>query len=135
VDVAALDVLDADAARHDAPLSAVTQCVMLCWKGGRAMSSVTRSIRIDAEVLHTFERLAEATGRSTNFLMADALTQYAAEKAYLAEAVEEGLRDLREGRVLSAAESRVAIERLTSPEARQQAKERAQKDQTRWSGD
>jgi predicted transcriptional regulator len=99
------------------------------------MSTVTRSIRVDEQVLRTFEKLAETTGRSANYLMAEALSQYADEMAYLAAFVEEGLRDTREGRVLSEEASRAALERLTTPEARRQAHDEAQGDPHWWDGD
>ena len=62
---------------------------------------VTITARIDAETASRLSRLAGLEGRSKSWLVAEALKSYLEAELAFVEAVEEGQRDLREGRTLS----------------------------------
>jgi predicted transcriptional regulator len=89
---------------------------------------IVTSIRLPKALQEQLEALAQATGRSRNYLMTEALQQYVEEKAWLVAQIEEGLRDAEEGRVLSEEETEAFLDRLTRPEqlndARREVEER-----------
>jgi predicted transcriptional regulator len=62
---------------------------------------VTITARIDAELAARLSRLSELEGRSKSWLVGEALKSYLEAELAFIEAVEEGRRDLREGRTLS----------------------------------
>lgn len=61
------------------------------------MSTSTFSVRIEDALREQYDQLAQATDRSRNDLMKDALEQYAAEKLAKIALVQEGLDQLRAG--------------------------------------
>ena len=80
------------------------------------MSMIVTSIRLPKALQDQLEVLAQATGRSRNYLMTEALQQYVDEKTWLVAQIEEGLRDVEEGRVLTEEETEIFLDRLTTPE-------------------
>ncbi len=62
------------------------------------MSTSTFSVRIEDALREQYDQLAQATDRSRNDLMKDALEQYAAEKLAKIALVQEGLDKLQAGR-------------------------------------
>ncbi|HZU76646.1 MAG TPA: ribbon-helix-helix domain-containing protein, partial [Dehalococcoidia bacterium] len=62
------------------------------------MSTSTFSVRIEDALREQYDQLAQATDRSRNDLMKDALEQYAAEKLAKIALVQEGLDQLQAGR-------------------------------------
>jgi predicted transcriptional regulator len=67
---------------------------------GEYMGTSTFSVRIDDALRDQYDQLAQATDRSRNDLMKDALEQYAAEKLAKIALVQEGLDQLRAGQGL-----------------------------------
>ena len=61
------------------------------------MSTVATTIRISDGLAATYDRLAEATGRSRNHLMHEALEQYAVTEGWQIEQVRATLARLQDG--------------------------------------
>jgi predicted transcriptional regulator len=81
-----------------------------------AMSkSVTIAARVDADLDHELERLAEATGRSKSWLINEALRSYVANEQQFLTAVEEGKQALQAGQVVDHATVVAAFERVVKP--------------------
>ncbi len=64
------------------------------------MEAVTTSIRMPAEVRDHYETLAQALGRTRNELMVDALRQVAIRRLRELAMIQEGIDDMRAGRVI-----------------------------------
>jgi RHH-type rel operon transcriptional repressor/antitoxin RelB len=77
--------------------------------------SVTIAARVDADLDHELERLAEATGRSKSWLINEALRSYVANEQQFLAAVEEGKQALRAGQVVDHATVVAAFERVVKP--------------------
>lgn len=77
--------------------------------------SITIAARIDADLDHEVERLAEATGRSKSWLVNEALRSYVAGERQFLAAVEEGKQALREGKVVDHEMIVAAFEHLVKP--------------------
>lgn len=63
--------------------------------------STTLTIRLDSAVRDQLGRLADATRRTKSFLAAEAVAAYVAREAEIVEGIQEGLEDMRAGRVVS----------------------------------
>ena len=61
------------------------------------MPTIATTIRLSADLAATYDRLADATGRSRNHLMQEALEQYAATEGWQIEQVRATLARLRAG--------------------------------------
>jgi len=64
------------------------------------MKTVIIGARISEDLNRDLARLAEATGRSKSWLVADALTSYVQSERAFIEAVEEGIEAYEEDRVV-----------------------------------
>lgn len=76
------------------------------------MPTVATTIRISNELAVTYERLVEATGRSRNHLMHEALEQYAATEGWQIEQVRATLARLQAGTLQTIPGERVLDEYL-----------------------
>jgi predicted transcriptional regulator len=65
------------------------------------MASETFSIRLSPETKRELEEYARATKRSSAFIVKEAVEAHLAERRAYLEAIEEGLRDVEEGRLIS----------------------------------
>jgi predicted transcriptional regulator len=65
------------------------------------MDAVTTSIRMPREVRDQYETLAQATGRTRNDLMVDALRLVAEERLREIAMIQEGLEQARAGRTIA----------------------------------
>lgn len=65
------------------------------------MDAVTTSIRMPKEVRDQYETLAQATGRTRNDLMVDALRQDAERQLREIAMIQEGLEQARAGRIMA----------------------------------
>ncbi|MBF0305296.1 MAG: CopG family ribbon-helix-helix protein [Alphaproteobacteria bacterium] len=72
--------------------------------------TVPVTVRISPEVNEQLERLAEATSRSKSLLAAEAIGAFVQTESQFVDAVEEGRRAVREGRVVSHHEVRKWLE-------------------------
>ena len=63
----------------------------------------TTSIRLTDEAKAKLAALTAATGRSQSWLLNEAITRYLEEEAWQLQAIEEGLQDAEEGRLVSMA--------------------------------
>lgn len=70
----------------------------------RAMKSVTIGARISPEMNAGLDRLAKLTGRAKSWLLCEAIQAYVAGEEDFIAAVQEGLEDLRAGRVVEHSE-------------------------------
>ncbi len=77
--------------------------------------SVTLAARVDAELDAELERLAAATGRTKSRLISEALRSYVATEQQFLNAVKEGKKALREGKVVDHATVVAAFERIIPP--------------------
>jgi predicted transcriptional regulator len=64
------------------------------------MASETFSIRLSPETKRELEEYARATQRSSAFIVKEAVEAHLAERRAYLEAIEEGLRDVEEGRTI-----------------------------------
>jgi len=64
-------------------------------------NSGTLTIRLPEDQIRRLEELAETTRRSSSALAAEAVANYLKYQKWKAGAIEEGLEDLRAGRVIS----------------------------------
>ena len=64
------------------------------------MKSVTVGARISPELDARLERLAKLTGRAKSWLLCEAIQSYVANEQDFIAAVQEGLSDMRAGRVM-----------------------------------
>jgi predicted transcriptional regulator len=76
------------------------------------VSTVTTTIRIPGELAAAYDRLAEATGRSRNHLMQEALEQYAATEGWQVEQVRATLARLEAGTLQTTPGERVVADYL-----------------------
>lgn len=88
------------------------------------MASATFSIRLDPEVRVQMAHLAEATGRSTNFLINEAVREYLEKERWQIADIEQGLRELEAGDIATEEEAAAVFERITTPRALEQARTR-----------
>lgn len=63
-------------------------------------ASVTLTIRLSTEAKEQLHRLAEATHRTKSFLAAEAIAKYVARESEIIEGIEQGLADMKAGRVV-----------------------------------
>ncbi len=63
--------------------------------------SATVSIRLTPEVKRQLHRLAKATGRSANYLVADAIEIYVQEQQRQLESIRRGFAEIEEGHYIS----------------------------------
>lgn len=61
----------------------------------------TTSVRLTDEAKAQLAALTAATGRSQSWLLSEAITRYLEEEAWQLQAIEEGLQDAEEGRLVS----------------------------------
>jgi predicted transcriptional regulator len=59
------------------------------------------TIRLAPEVIAKLDRLARATARTKSFLVADAIQEYLKVNEWQVEAIEEGVRQADEGRLIT----------------------------------
>jgi predicted transcriptional regulator len=64
------------------------------------MVSETFSVRLSPETKRELEEYARATKRSSAFIVKEAVEAHLAERRAYLEAIEEGLRDVEEGRTI-----------------------------------
>ena len=74
-------------------------------------NEVTISARIPDEINDQLTRLSEATGRTKSWVIKEALRSYLLSESAFLEAIEEGLADIRAGRVTPHEEVRAEIRR------------------------
>lgn len=65
------------------------------------MTTTTLTIRLSAEVKAKLGRLADGTRRSRSYLAAEAVEAYVERELAVIDGIEQGLEDLRAGRVVS----------------------------------
>lgn len=63
-------------------------------------ASATLTIRLTPETKQQLTRLAETTHRTKSFLAAEAIAKYVARESEIIEGIEQGLADMRAGRVV-----------------------------------
>ena len=79
------------------------------------INDVTLSIRLPKEINEILETVAEATDRSRNYLVREAITRYLATEADTVSGIREGLSDITSGSsipheaVMQRAEKRIRI--------------------------
>jgi RHH-type transcriptional regulator, rel operon repressor / antitoxin RelB len=88
------------------------------------MASATFSVRLDPDVKEQMIQLAQATGRSTNFLFNEAVREYLERERWQIADIEQGLRELEAGDIATPEEADAVFERLTTPEAMERARDR-----------
>ena len=93
------------------------------------MASTTFSVRLDPEIRAQMAHLAEATGRSANFLFNEAVREYLEKERWQIADIEQGLRELETGDIATEEEAAAAFERITTPEALEQARARVAREQ------
>ena len=64
------------------------------------MTTTTMTIRLPEEVKDKLGRLAQATRRTPSFLAGEAIAAYVAREAAIVEGIEQGLDDLKAGRLV-----------------------------------
>jgi len=74
--------------------------------------SSTLTVRLPAEVKDRLGRLAQGARRTRSFLAAEAIAAYVERESAIVEAVEEGLRDMRAGRVVPHEQVETELEEL-----------------------
>ena len=83
------------------------------------INDVTLSIRLPKEINEILEAIAEATDRSRNYLVREAITRYLATEADMIANVREGLLDITSGSsipheaVMRRAEKRIGVAKHT----------------------
>ena len=85
------------------------------------MASATFSVRLDPEIKEQMARLAESTGRSTNYLFNEAVREYLERERWQVADIEQGLRELEAGDIATPEEADAVFARITTPEAMQRA--------------
>ena len=65
-----------------------------------ATPSALISVRVPPEVAHRLETLAKVVDRSKSYLAAEAIEEYLALQEWQVQAIQEGLQDLDEGKVI-----------------------------------
>lgn len=85
------------------------------------MAMMVTSLRIPEELRRQFEQLAEATGRSKNYLMTEALGQYVRQQIWQVEKIQGSLERARAGQIVPTADMDALFGRLTTPETLEQA--------------
>ena len=94
------------------------------------MASTTFSVRLDPDVKEQVAQLAQATGRSANFLFNEAVREYLEKERWQIADVEQGLRELEAGDVATPEEADAIFEHITTPEALERARARVASE--RW---
>ena len=69
----------------------------------------TTSVRLTDEAKAQLAALTAATGRSQSWLLSQAITRYLEEEAWQLQAIDEGLQDAEEGRLISTAAASAEI--------------------------
>lgn len=62
--------------------------------------STVVSVRLDTATKERLDKLAAATRRSKSYLAAEAITDYVARELAIVEGIQEGLEDMKAGRVV-----------------------------------
>jgi RHH-type rel operon transcriptional repressor/antitoxin RelB len=93
------------------------------------MASTTFSVRLDPEIKEQMAQLAQATGRSTNYLLNEAAREYLERERWQIADIEQGLRELAQGDIATAEEAEAVFARITTPEALEQARARVAQEQ------
>lgn len=75
------------------------------------MATTTMTIRLPEEVKDKLGRLAQATRRTPSFLAGEAIAAYVAREAAIVEGIEQGLDDLKAGRLVEHDEAMARITR------------------------
>jgi predicted transcriptional regulator len=88
------------------------------------MAMTTFSVRLDPEMKDQMAQLAEATGRSTNYLFNEAVKEYLERERWQLADIEAGLSELAAGDLATPEEVEATFERLTTPAALAQARAR-----------
>lgn len=88
------------------------------------MGTYVTSLRIPAEVRDQYEQLAEATGRTRGYLMAEALATYVRRQLWQVHKIQRSLEHAQTGLIVPTEEMDALFDRLTTSEAL----ERAQRD-------
>jgi RHH-type transcriptional regulator, rel operon repressor / antitoxin RelB len=83
----------------------------------RVVASATFSVRLDPDVKAQMIQLAQATGRSTNFLFNEAVREYLKRERWQIADIEQGLRELEAGDIATPEEADAVFGRITTPEA------------------
>ncbi len=73
-------------------------------------SSTTMTVRVSNEVKEKLDRLAGSTQRSRSFLAAEALSAYVDREFEIIAGIEQGLADIKAGRVVDHDEAMAEIE-------------------------
>jgi predicted transcriptional regulator len=93
------------------------------------MASATFSVRLDPDVKEQMIQLAQATGRSTNFLFNEAVREYLERERWQIADIEQGLRELEAGDIATPEEADAVFERITTPEAMERARDHVAREQ------
>lgn len=75
------------------------------------MATTTMTIRLPEEVKDKLGRLARATRRTPSFVAGEAIAAYVAREAAIVEGIEQGLDDLKAGRLVDHDEAMARIAR------------------------
>jgi predicted transcriptional regulator len=94
------------------------------------MASTALSVRLDPEMKEQMVQLAQATGRSTNYLFNEAVREYLERERWQLADIEQGLAELAAGDIATPEEADATFARLTTPEA--QAQPRARMAAEQW---
>lgn len=93
------------------------------------MASTTFSVRLDPDIKEQMAQLAQATGRSANFLFNEAAREYLEKERWQIADIEQGLRELEAGDVATPEEADAVFERITTAEAMEHARARVATEQ------
>jgi predicted transcriptional regulator len=93
------------------------------------MASTTLSVRLDPETKEQMVQLAQATGRSTNYLFNEAVREYLERERWQLADIEQGLAELAAGDLATAEDVEATFGRITTPEALAQARARVAAEQ------
>jgi RHH-type transcriptional regulator, rel operon repressor / antitoxin RelB len=88
------------------------------------MSMTTFSVRLDPEMKEQMAQLAQATGRSTNYLFNEAVREYLDRERWQLADIEAGMAELAAGDIATPGEVEAVFARISSPGALAQARAR-----------
>jgi len=88
------------------------------------MATALFSVRLDPEMKEQMAQLAQATGRSTNYLFNEAVREYLERERWQLADIEAGLAELAAGDIATPEEAEAVFARLTNPAALAQARAR-----------
>ncbi|HWE62448.1 MAG TPA: CopG family ribbon-helix-helix protein [Chloroflexota bacterium] len=93
------------------------------------MASTTFSVRLDPDMKEKMIELAQATGRSRNYLINEAVREYLERERWQIADIEQGLAELAAGDIATAEEVDATFARISTPAALEQARARVAHEQ------